>query len=362
FEAHQRIAASIDVIAGDEDLLELAMSAPWDLVIVDEAHHLRWRPDGQSNESYQLVEGLAHMSRHLLLLTATPMALDPAEYHALLRLLDPSRFDDPSAFETIASRVAEIREVGRLVAELPDAEGPLDEETGQRLASVLEDDEDDAKLVGTLQKAKGQKLREASNEVLGALRERHGLADFVVRNRRGPVGGLPQRISELAPLEPSEKQEVLIEVGEQVMMDLARTMDNEQECNMMLGKLMRALWGTPHAIGDILAQFSEELAAELTPLIDDVVAAPFDEHGLPTGDTRLRWLVEKQRSLDPDDKLLVFVESQVAVRGLKSQLEPILGPEIATFHRSIGIAEPSDLTVLIPRSEGAMKGCDLRSE
>ncbi len=335
FEAHQRIVASIDFISSDEDLLELAMTAPWDLVIVDEAHHLRWRPDGQSNAGYQLVEGLAHMSRHLLLLTATPMALDPAEYHALLRLLDPARFDDPNAFETVAARVAEIREVARLVAELPSSGKKLSASTKKRLAAVLEDDDEDAGLVEELTVAKGRALEESSERILGALRERHGLADFVIRNRRGPVGGLPQRLSELAPLEPSEKQEILVEVGEQVMMDLARSMDNEAECKMMLGKLLRALWGTPHAIADILTQFSEELAAELQPLIDDVVDAPFDEHGLPTGDVRLRWLVEKQRSLDPEDKLLVFVESQVAVRGLKAQLEPILGPEIATFHRSL---------------------------
>ncbi|MEM6531903.1 MAG: SNF2-related protein [Myxococcota bacterium] len=335
FEAHQRMAASIDFISADEDLLELAMTAPWDLVVVDEAHHLRWRPDGMSNEAYQLVEGLAAQSRHLLLLTATPMALDPAEYHALLRLLDPARFDDPSAFDRIASRVAEIREVGRLVAEIPASGKKLAAPVKKRLSKVLEDDEEDLELLEQLSNLTGEDATPVVGDVLDALRERHGLADFVVRNRRGPVGGLPQRISELSPLEPSEKQEVLIDVAEQVMMDLARSMDDEAECHMMLGRLMRALWGTPHAIGDILGQISEELAQELQPLIDDVVDAPFDEHGLPTGDVRLRWLLEKQRGLDPDDKLLVFVESQVAVRGLKSQLEPVLGPEIATFYRAL---------------------------
>lgn len=335
FEAHQRIAASIDFVAGEEELLELAITAPWDLVIVDEAHHLRWRPGGESNEAYQLVEGLAARSRHLLLLTATPMALDPAEYHALLRLLDPARFDDPAAFERVAERVAEIRDVARTVAELPGTKRALDQESRTRIEQVLADDEEDSGLVDKLASLKGEKARPVADDVLAALRERHGLADFVVRNRRGPVGGLPQRLSELSPLEPSEKQEILIDVGEQLMMDLARSMEDPAECAMMLGRLMRALWGTPHAVGDILAQVSDELAAELMPLIDDVVNAPFDEHGLPTGDTRLRWLLERQRELEPEDKLLVFVESQVAVRGLKSQLEPILGPEIATFHRSL---------------------------
>ena len=53
------------------------------------------------NAAYKLVEGLAQKSKHMLLLTATPMALDPAEHYALLRLLDPERFEEVNAFDDV---------------------------------------------------------------------------------------------------------------------------------------------------------------------------------------------------------------------------------------------------------------------
>ena len=141
FEAHQRVVASIDRVARDEILAESAAEASWDLVIVDEAHHLRWRPDGESNPSYRLVQNLAARSTHLLLLTATPMALDPAEYHALLRLLEPLRFDEPTAFETVAKRVETIRDVARAVTS-----NKMTAESQATALELLADDREDQAL------------------------------------------------------------------------------------------------------------------------------------------------------------------------------------------------------------------------
>lgn len=337
FEGYQRIVASIDRIAADEDLAMQAIGASWDLVIVDEAHHLKWRPEGGGNPTYKLVEGLARSTRHLLLLTATPMALDPAEYHALLRLLDPARFDDPAAFEAVAERVSAIREVGLAVAGAMNEQEPVAKAAVTKAAQVLEDDPDDAALLESFTKTKpaSPAYRELGEQVLAALRQRHGLADYVVRNRRGPVGGMPERKPRTFLLEPSAKQDALIDVGESVMMDLARSMDDERDANAMLGRLLRALWATPRALTDILKPISPELVRELEPLINDVVRAPLDSQGLPTGDTRLRWLVQQIRALPEKDKLLVFVETSVAVHALRDALEPVIGNQVAIFHRGL---------------------------
>jgi ATP-dependent helicase HepA len=55
-----------------------APDAYWDLVVIDEAHHLK------GEKAYEAARALAKNSWGLLLLTATPMQLDPAEYQALL--------------------------------------------------------------------------------------------------------------------------------------------------------------------------------------------------------------------------------------------------------------------------------------
>ena len=63
----------------------------WDLVIVDEAHHLRCKLIGgevDRTKAYRLGEILAEKTKSLLLLTATPMQLSPYEAYSLIQLVD----------------------------------------------------------------------------------------------------------------------------------------------------------------------------------------------------------------------------------------------------------------------------------
>ena len=71
-------------------LLETA--EPWDLLVLDEAHHARRRGAGSQKEGgpnalLRLMQGLTERSRGLVLLTATPMQVHPVEVWDLLNLL-----------------------------------------------------------------------------------------------------------------------------------------------------------------------------------------------------------------------------------------------------------------------------------
>ena len=65
---------------------ERLLSRTFDLVVVDEAHHLRDR----ASASYTLVDGLN--KRFLLLLSATPVQNNLIELYNLLTLLKPGIF------------------------------------------------------------------------------------------------------------------------------------------------------------------------------------------------------------------------------------------------------------------------------
>ena len=336
FDAYQRLVASLDRVVGSRALAKLVTEVDWDLVIVDEAHHLRWQREDGGNPAYRVVEAIARRSRHLLLLTATPMALDPAQYHALLRLLDSVRFEDPKLFASTTQRIELIREVARSLSQALQEERPLLGRAEKAAREIFSDDADDwARFEQLMALPSGAEERQVlATQVLEALRHRHGLADYVVRNRRGPVGGLPERRPKVIPLTPTEKQATLIEVGESVMLELAQTIDDKRQRNQTLGELLRALWATPRALTEVLQPISETLVTELEPLIKAVAGAPADSRGLPTGDARLRWLVETIRGPAAHDKLLVFVESAVAVSALKAALEPLIG-NCAVFHRGL---------------------------
>lgn len=65
---------------------------PWDVVIVDEAHHVKNR----STAGWKLVDGIK--SRFLLLVTATPVETDLEEIYNLVTLLKPGQLTTPAEF------------------------------------------------------------------------------------------------------------------------------------------------------------------------------------------------------------------------------------------------------------------------
>ena len=70
----------------------LEETAPWDLVVLDEAHHARRRAAGSPqqggpNALLRLMQGLKDRTQGLVLLTATPMQVHPIEVWDLLHLL-----------------------------------------------------------------------------------------------------------------------------------------------------------------------------------------------------------------------------------------------------------------------------------
>ncbi|MCP4413238.1 MAG: RNA polymerase-associated protein RapA, partial [Gammaproteobacteria bacterium] len=98
FSTEQRILTSLDLLLSNPLTTQQALEAEWDLVIIDEAHHLQWSEQSTSSE-YGFVEQLAKVCDGLLLLTATPEQVGIESHFARLRLLDPDRFFDLATFK-----------------------------------------------------------------------------------------------------------------------------------------------------------------------------------------------------------------------------------------------------------------------
>ena len=101
FDAHHNIVVSLERLRDNRRLTEQAVEAGIDLLIVDEAHHLR-RPRGHpGNAEYRAVEPIAALGRHLLLLSATPLDDDVHGYLRLIELLRPDEFDESKLEERL---------------------------------------------------------------------------------------------------------------------------------------------------------------------------------------------------------------------------------------------------------------------
>ncbi|MFU1925083.1 hypothetical protein ACM6PT_49050, partial [Klebsiella pneumoniae] len=70
----QLALVALEWLKEDERAQDALFAAGWDLLVVDEAHHLVWHQDQVSAE-YALVEQLAEIIPGVLLLTATPEQL-----------------------------------------------------------------------------------------------------------------------------------------------------------------------------------------------------------------------------------------------------------------------------------------------
>jgi len=99
FEVHRACVVGLDFLAARPRLVEQAVAARIDVLIVDEAHRLR-RPPGHPGEApYRAVAPLAALGRHVLLLTAIPLDRDAHGFLRLLELLHPEEFPPGAALE-----------------------------------------------------------------------------------------------------------------------------------------------------------------------------------------------------------------------------------------------------------------------
>ncbi len=96
FDQHPLLIARMDQLSRSEDLQRQLEQADFDLVVVDEAHRMSAHYYGgelQTTKCYEVGRLLGHVSRHLLLMTATPHAGKEEDFQLFLALLDSDRFE-----------------------------------------------------------------------------------------------------------------------------------------------------------------------------------------------------------------------------------------------------------------------------
>ncbi len=189
FLEDQLILCSLDLVAGNPARLDQAVAAGWDLLVVDEAHHLGWSPEAISPE-YAAVEALGTQTPGLLLLTATPEQLGMAGHFARLRLLDPGRY---AALDAFFAEADHYRDIARIAERLLEGK-PLADEHITHLAKLLSRSEE------ALREDLGNASESLRQTLIGELVDRHGTGRMMFRNTRATIQGFPPRLAHLAPL------------------------------------------------------------------------------------------------------------------------------------------------------------------
>jgi superfamily II DNA or RNA helicase len=96
FRENDMVLARLDKLSRDEMMHKLLADTDWDLVVCDEAHKMSASFYGQQiryTKRYRLGQLLSTLTRHFLLLTATPHNGKGADFQLFLALLDGDRFE-----------------------------------------------------------------------------------------------------------------------------------------------------------------------------------------------------------------------------------------------------------------------------
>ncbi|MFM8342421.1 MAG: RNA polymerase-associated protein RapA [Methylomonas sp.] len=194
FQTEQLVLCSQGFFSNSPHRQQQALDAGWDLVVVDEAHHLEWSEAAPSAD-YLFVEQLALSTQGLVLLTATPEQLGKESHFARLRLLDPDRFYQ---FQQFLQEESQFEPVAQLAHSLL-SEQALDEAELERLKALLKQDNVDSLL---------QQVNDfdsnAREELIKLLLDHHGTGRILFRNSRHTVQGFPDRERYGYPLDGDE--------------------------------------------------------------------------------------------------------------------------------------------------------------
>ncbi|MFL9694614.1 RNA polymerase-associated protein RapA [Aeromonas veronii] len=299
FETEQLVICSLDFLRKKRRRFEQVLEAEWDLLVVDEAHHLEWSEEAPSR-AYEMVEALAEQVPGVLLLTATPDQLGHQSHFARLRLLDPERFYDYEAF------LAEEQAYGQVASaaqELLDGE-TLSDEAKQTLASQLE----------------GLDLSDAAarQQAVAKLLDQHGTGRVLFRNSRANIQGFPERHLNVYPMPLPEQYKTAI-------------------------KVMGMMGGNG---GDLQTR-------ALSYLYPEKIFQQFegDNATWTQFDPRVEWLLELLLSARQQKVLVICSEAATAI-ALEEALRTREGIRGAVFHEGMSILERDKASAYFAQQEG----------
>lgn len=185
FDQEQLILCSQSFISQHKVLAD-ACETPWDILVVDEAHHLEWSEEDVS-EAYSAIEQLSKIAKSVLLLTATPDQLGHHGHFARLRLLDPARFYDYQEFVEQEQHYSELASAVNPLIENKALSSVERELLRQVIPNISLEDFD-------------LNTENDRKRLLKQLVDQHGTGRLLFRNRRSAIKGFPERIANPIPL------------------------------------------------------------------------------------------------------------------------------------------------------------------
>ncbi len=276
FLEEEMFIADLSHLAGSQRRAKQACSAPWDLVIVDEVHHVK----NDSQESALITE-LSSQECGMLLLSATPEQFGAKNHFSRLQLLDPLRFRSWEEYQMERASIQEISDcIDRSCKEQGiSSDAPGIDEVLVRVPAVLID------------KKSGEEVRwhessEMKEITIGELIDLYAMGRVQFRNTRKMVKGFPLRHVNAIALQGCN------ETGDTLITDMNRC--SQQHRGTLPG-------------------------------------------GIFTGDPRISEVARLVKKLK--SKVLVICGRKETAIAIQEQLQKLIGINIAVFHEDMTLIQ-----------------------
>ena len=285
-------------------LLDLDPPPRFDLVIVDEAHHIR----NQITYAYQAVRFFCDHAEAAVFLTATPIQLGSHDLFVLLNALRPDLIRDQESFQHMAEPNPFINQaVNHVRAQEPDwtaqAAKALDEAAATAWGqTILSHNPEFNRIRSRI--AGGSVADDERVQLITDIEALHTFSGIINRTRRRDIGAFTIRKPETVNVEFTAAQQQLHDELLRVQTEIFRRLHGDINVKFMMTTIRRqaasCLYGLAPFLEDILNRRLDELEWEES---DNTAPVPRSDAVSPI-QSQIQSILEQARSLDPLDPKL----------------------------------------------------------
>ena len=282
-------------------LLDLDPPPHFDLVIVDEAHHIR----NQNTANHEAVRFFCDNSEAAIFLTATPIQLGSHDLFVLLNVLRPdlvldeesfNHMAEPNPFINRAVDAARAQESGWVQSAKESLEQAANTSWGQ---AILKNNPEFKRIRNHL--ANGRVTSEERIQLITDMEALHTFSGIINRTRRRDIGEFTIRKSQTVEVALTTEQEELHEALLVTQAEIFRSLHGNQSVNFMMTTLRRQLASCLHGLEplleDILNRRLDELEWTEAGAVDEIPSAEF----VTQIRGQIQEILEKAKNLDADD-------------------------------------------------------------
>ena len=292
-------------------LLDLDPPPRFDLVIVDEAHHIR----NQNTYTHEAVRFFCEHAEAAVFLTATPIQLGSHDLFVLLNTLRPDLILDQESFEHMAEPNPFInRAVHYARAQEPDwtehATAALDQAaTTSWGQAILQHNPEFRRIRSHL--TAGSVAADERIQLITDLEALHTFSGIINRTRRRDIGAFTVRKPETVRVEFTPDQKQLHDALIQVLMEIFSRLYTNTSIGLILKFMLQMIRRQAASCLHGLAPFLEDILNRHIPELEELAgdeAANMDlllpANAINSIQSQIQTILEKAQALDPHDPKL----------------------------------------------------------